>query len=81
MCLTSVQHGGVADVDGGVPELEAELFWSIVMLGVELALSVFAPTASPVFMMQIRYQKSLIYCSRRSWSFGVVVRIIKRTIR
>ena len=67
-------------MDGGVPELEGELFRSIVMLGVELALSVFAPTLSPVFMMPIRYKKSLIYCSRRSWSLGVVVRFIKGNI-
>lgn len=81
MWLTSAQHSGVAGVDGGVPELEGEVFRSVVMLGVELALSVFAPTVSPVFMMLTLYPKSLIYCSRRSWSFGVVVWIIKRTIR
>ena len=57
-------------MDGGVPELEGDV--SVVMLGVR--------TLSPVFMMPIRYKKSLIYCSRRSWSLGVVVRFIKGNI-
>lgn len=52
---TSVHHGGVGDVDGGVPELESELCRSIVSLGVELALtlSVSAPIISSFVMMQI----------------------------
>lgn len=52
---TSVHHGGVGDVDGGVPELDSELCRSIVSLGVELALtlSVSAPIISSFVMMQI----------------------------
>lgn len=73
MSLTSVQHGGFGDADGGVPVLVSEagrdLFLSLLEVKVDLPVSVLLS----MFAVQSLLKQSSMYFSRWSRSLGDVI--------